>query len=627
MRFTAMNRSVRECLIILLLAGSATAQEKPRPVEESALRAAATKALHITEQSQRVFYERKQTCTSCHHQTLPILVQAAARQRGVAFDAEFAREVVTRSFSHLKDFDAVAQGYEHIDDIDEGWRLLAAHAAGIPANLSTTALAQYLASAQRPDGGWYTMDARPPQSYGRITITAVCAQAVGLYLPEQARDQKQAVLRQARAWLTRAQPRSTEERAYQLLGMLWTGADADVRKTAARQLLAQQRDDGGWSQLPHLPSDAYSTGEALYALHQAAGLATDAPAYQHGLRFLLKTQEADGSWRVESRLHPPAPVSPEYFNAGFPHGRRHQYISIMGTGWATLAMLQAVPPPGKKPAALMSPDLAPAEKDAWLPVALSGSAADLKKALDGGLNPNAKTARGTTALMLAARDPEKVKLLLTRGADVNARAESGFTALTMATQSHGNTAVVRLLLQRGARPNAAQDVPVKHGASPLFFAVINGDIETARVLLDAGAAIDAEMMVLGFIRKTPLMAAAYRGDTPMVEFLIGRGANPNWGDDAGMTPLDRAILSDHAETIKLLLARGAKVNHVDKLGMTPLLYAASVNYGDAAVTKLLLAAGADPKAQDPQGRTALELARAYRHGAVATVLGGKVTPP
>ena len=68
---------------------------------------------------------------------------------------------------------------------------------------------------------------------------------------------------------------------------------------------------------------------------------TDA-AYQRGLRFLLKTQEPDGSWRIKSRLHPPAPVSPPYFDAGFPY-QHDQFISIMGTSWAVTAMLQALP--------------------------------------------------------------------------------------------------------------------------------------------------------------------------------------------------------------------------------------------------------------------------------------------
>src|SRR5262249_5533088 len=154
---------------------------------------------------------------------------------------------------------------------------------------------------------------------------------------------RQKGLDRARAWLLKATPRSVEERSFQLLGLLWTGADEEPRKAAAKRLLAEQRPDGGWSQLPRLQSDAYSTGEALVALHQAGGIATGDPAYQRGLAYLLKSQEEDGSWRVESRLDPMLPVSPQYFSGGFPHGRRHQYSSIMGTAWAALGVMQALP--------------------------------------------------------------------------------------------------------------------------------------------------------------------------------------------------------------------------------------------------------------------------------------------
>ena len=54
--------------------------------------------------------------------------------------------------------------------------------------------------------------------------------------------------------------------------------------------------------------------------------------------------------------------------------------------------------------------------------ALFGTAAQLKAQLDAGLDPNSKTPGGTTLLMMAAADAEKVKLLIDRGADVNAKA-------------------------------------------------------------------------------------------------------------------------------------------------------------------------------------------------------------
>ena len=73
----------------------------------------------------------------------------------------------------------------------------------------------------------------------------------------------------ARAWLTTAQANSTEERAFRLLGLSWAGASNEVIKRAARDLLASQRDDGGWAQVETMGSDAYATGEALVALRES----------------------------------------------------------------------------------------------------------------------------------------------------------------------------------------------------------------------------------------------------------------------------------------------------------------------------------------------------------------------
>ena len=102
----------------------------------------------------------------------------------------------------------------------------------------------------------------------------------------------------------------------------------------------------------------------------------------------------------------------------------------------------------------------------------------MKKLLDRGMKPDAKTAEGTTALMFAARDLEKVKLLVGRGADVNAQAATGITPLMVAAQYKGNAEVVRLLLKKGAKPNRDKGVEVRNDASALFLAVMAGDSQT-----------------------------------------------------------------------------------------------------------------------------------------------------
>src|SRR5262249_7888693 len=104
----------------------------------------------------------------------------------------------------------------------------------------------------------------------------------------------------------------------------------------ATKLLAAHHEDGGWSQLDSLPTDAYATGQSLYALNQSGQLSTDAPAYKKGLSFLLRTQFEDGSWKVQTRSYPVVP----YVYSGFPHDN-NQFISAAGSNWATMALILA----------------------------------------------------------------------------------------------------------------------------------------------------------------------------------------------------------------------------------------------------------------------------------------------
>jgi len=81
-------------------------------------------------------------------------------------------------------------------------------------------------------------------------------------------------------------------------------ADNKEMQAAAKELAKAQRSDGGWGQLDTMKSDAYATGTALVALHQAAGLATTDPVYSRGMKYLLATQLKDGTWHIGSRSKP-----------------------------------------------------------------------------------------------------------------------------------------------------------------------------------------------------------------------------------------------------------------------------------------------------------------------------------
>jgi N-acyl-D-amino-acid deacylase len=96
------------------------------------------------------------------------------------------------------------------------------------------------------------------------------------------------------------------------------------------KLWKSQRADGGWAQTAELASDAYATGQALTMLAEVSDV-TKKPLhasdrYERGIKFLLDTQQSDGSWRVKTRSKPVQ----VFFDNGDPHGE-HQFISMMAT--------------------------------------------------------------------------------------------------------------------------------------------------------------------------------------------------------------------------------------------------------------------------------------------------------
>jgi squalene cyclase len=164
-----------------------------------------------------------------------------------------------------------------------------------------------------------------------------------LYSPRLEKADYEKAVRHAAGWLATATARTTEDRTFQLLGLGWSSAKKDTIRTASRALIAEQRPDGGWAQIPSLSSDAYATGQALVALQQSGALTAADPVVRRGVHFLMQTQLGDGSWFVKSRAIPLQP----HFESGFPHGR-DQFISAAATNWATMALSLAIKPGTRK---------------------------------------------------------------------------------------------------------------------------------------------------------------------------------------------------------------------------------------------------------------------------------------
>jgi len=281
-----------------------------------------------------------------------------------------------------------------------------------------------------------------------------------------------------------------------------------------------------------------------------------------------------------------------------------------------------------------------------------GSAPMIEALLKAGADPNTlTTADGETVLMTAARagQLDAVKVLVSRGANINAHEKfRGQTALMWAAAER-HPSVVKFLLEHGAdwkarslsrdtqmpKLSAASSITpmARGGLTALDFAAREGDVESARFLLDAGADInqldadDTHALTIALINKHYTFA----------KFLLDRGANPNLADSRGRTPLYAAIDARNedysalptrkeddplpsVEIVQALLDHGANPNAaltrnlpgrsgMDSgdtslgVGATPLMRAARA--GDADVMRALLRKGADPKHETDAGNNAL----------------------
>ena len=308
---------------------------KPSPATSP--QAAVARSLPLLQRTDVTFL-RKAGCVSCHSNSLTAMAVARARRNGIPVDDQIARKQLAAIGSYIESWrERVIEG-EGIPGLSDtiSYILLGMAAENYPPDRATDALARYLKGRQSPDGRWRIRDHRPPLETSDISLTAVSLRAIQVYGLKTQRPQYEKAIRLAARWLEDAQPQSTEDRAFQLLGLTWAQGNKDAIHKAARALLAEQRADGGWAQIPTLASDAYATGQALVALKDSGMLGVADPAYQRGAHSLLNTQFEDGSWYVRSRSLAIMP----FFESDFPYGR-NQWISAAATNWAAMALVSA----------------------------------------------------------------------------------------------------------------------------------------------------------------------------------------------------------------------------------------------------------------------------------------------
>jgi ankyrin repeat protein len=299
------------------------------------IREAVQRAFPLLEQQSHNFI-RIGGCNSCHAQDLPSAAAAIARDRGIPAPkaiAQLPAPMGTNTAERLMDLDTFGVA-------GVAWELFDLGMNRVPKDQFTDAAVRYIKIMQTAEGNWRAPESRrPPMSAGAMQAAALAVYSLKQYTPAIEKADTEKALARAAAWFVKEKPLTTQDRAFQLLGLSWSNAAAASIERAGRVLAAAQRDDGGWSQLPGMGSDAYATGQALYALNAAGKMQAGDPVYQKGIRYLMSTQAADGTWHVKSRS---IWIQP-YFESGFPYGH-DQWISAAGTSWAAMALSLAVEP-------------------------------------------------------------------------------------------------------------------------------------------------------------------------------------------------------------------------------------------------------------------------------------------
>ena len=313
----------------------------PVNLSNSDIRQSVNKSFLILEKSGYLFTERSRLkCAGCHHTTLTSMVAASAREKGIPVIDSFSNKRVEAMIRNLK----FASNPNLIDqfltvNFNAPYTLLGLYAENYPPGIITDISVDYMISQAKPEGSFLTESGRVPLESGDIHCTAFSIRAIQLYASPAKKLRVDALVKRTRRWLEIQNPDQQQEIVFQLLGMQWCGSSREQKLPVAQKLFAMQHADGGWSQLTTLGSDAYATGQALYALCESGMTKPSDEVYQRGISYLLKTQESTGAWYVQTRSYGIQP----FFSSNFPPNDESQFISAAATNWADLALLEALP--------------------------------------------------------------------------------------------------------------------------------------------------------------------------------------------------------------------------------------------------------------------------------------------
>ncbi|MBN2079085.1 MAG: ankyrin repeat domain-containing protein [Spirochaetes bacterium] len=214
-------------------------------------------------------------------------------------------------------------------------------------------------------------------------------------------------------------------------------------------------------------------------------------------------------------------------------------------------------------------------------------------------------------------DLDIIRELVSRGADINAADEEGFTAFMLALRVPDGE-IIRFFLEGGADVNSLLPYRADRRTTVWIEKAGYVDVETLELMLSRGARVhDRDAGGNTALHNY----CAGRAEPAGIRLLVERGADVNAANSRGERPLHR--LSSHAvdlESLRALIKAGARVNETDSAGATPLHLAAAVRVRASSPVIPLLEAGADPDRIDASGSTPLMIAVENENGEAVRAL-------
>ncbi len=281
-------------------------------------------------------WKAKHNCVSCHHAALIVWSMREARQRGYSVDQPVLAELTTWVAKSGDGRTSLPRptGIPKALNVKPVWFALALGADPKPDAESQEGLKRLLKTVkddQTESGSWAAWPETRPPIFGPSDESMTALATLALLPAADADDAAKQARDKAIAWLT-ARKTDGDAQSIAMRLILWSrlARPATEREALVQQVKDRQNADGGWSQAKDMASDAWATGQALYALAQA-GLKPEEPAIARGQAFLLKSQRADGSWPMTSRPTKPSSKGAESLMP----------ITGAGSAWGVLGLVRS----------------------------------------------------------------------------------------------------------------------------------------------------------------------------------------------------------------------------------------------------------------------------------------------